>query len=184
MKNRFKKLMVIIGIAGALSMVVYGCGGKAEETEVRQEKNTEQDEGTKTSGEASEGKESEAQEEAAEAGYLEKVSVTEELYGDICEIGNMQFAVSEIMVMGDENGTEIMVSAASGSEEAGNLITVAYDENTRFYKKTIWNGGKDYEDADASADDLTEGFTAEMKGHYEGEIFYASEVWLVEVILP
>lgn len=175
MKNRFRKFMMVIGTAGVLGMAVYGCGEKeekTEKTEIRQEEHSEQEEGTQNPGDASEEKENAEQAEE------------EELCGDICKIGDMQFSVSEITVMEEESGTEIMVSAAPGSEEAGNLITVVYDENTRFYKKTIWNGGKDYEDADASAEELTEGFTAEMKGHYEGETFYASEIQLVEVILP
>ncbi len=110
------------------------------------------------------------------------VSGQTELSGDICEIGDMQFTVSEITITEDEEGVETMVSAAPGNDSA-KLITVVYDENTVFTKRTIWDMGARYEDKEAASADLEENLTAEMKGSYEGEKFHASEVRIVEVVL-
>lgn len=156
MKNRWKKFMMIAGTVSILGMSVYGCGGNAEETGSRQEESPEED--------------------------TMESSALEELSGDICEIGEMQFIVNEITVM-KEDDSEIMVVGAPGNEEDRNLITVSYDENTRFYKRTIRNGGADYEDSDASSEDLEKGMTVEMQGMYESGSFHASEVQIVEVIL-
>ncbi len=113
------------------------------------------------------------------------VSGQTELSGDICEIGDMQFTVNEITITEDEMGGEtaaVMVIGAPGDGSA-NLITVVYDENTVFTKRTIWDMGARYEDKEAASADLEENLTAEMKGSYEGEKFHASEVRIVEVVL-
>lgn len=158
--------MMLIGILSVLSTAVYGCSGNTEETETGQQE-----------------REEEPEEAAGDLEHAAESSALEELSGDVYEIGTMQFVVNEITVIKGEGDTAIMVVGAPGNEADMNLITVAYDEDTRFYKRTIRNGGADYEDSDASPEDLAEGMTAEMKGNYEGDVFHASEVQLVEVIM-
>ena len=132
-----------------------------------------------------------------ENGEGEPVSGTEEgnkfhyikedkdLYGDICEIGENQFTVTEIYVETDEDGGTIMVEVAegTGAQEEAPKITVVYDENTKFVKQKIWDGGAGHEEREGSAADLQKGFTAEMNGSYEGDVFHATEILIVEVIL-
>lgn len=43
--------------------------------------------------------------------------------------------------------------------------------------------GADYEENEGSAADLKKGLTAEMNGGYEGDVFHAAEILIVEVIL-
>ncbi len=109
-----------------------------------------------------------------------------DLYGDISEISDGQFTVNEVIVETKEiNGTVVdtMASAAPGYEDMMDTITVVYDENTVFTKKTIWDGGARYEEKKASPADMEKGLTAEMKGSYEEDIFHATEILLVEVVL-
>lgn len=106
-----------------------------------------------------------------------------DLYGDICEIGENQFTVTEIYVETAENGGEIMAATAPGAEGEASKITVTYDENTKFIKQKIWDGGAGHEEKEGSAADLQKGFTAEMNGSYEGDVFHATEILIVEVIL-
>lgn len=158
MKNRWKKFMMIAGAVSVLGTAVYGCGGNAEETGSRQEESPEEDTETEPQEETAGGKEPSG---TADAEHTTESSALEELSGDIYEIGDMQFVVNEITVMEGEDDSEIMVIGAPGNEEDMNLITVTYDENTRFYKRTIRNGGADYEDSGASSEDLEKGMTAE-----------------------
>lgn len=170
MKNGMKKRIITAGILCMMSLAVYGCG-KSEEASKVSEEQEEADLSGETSGQ---------EEEKAEIKNSSQDSSLMELSGDIQDIGDMQFTVSEILVSEGEGGAEIAISVTDESKM--NLITVAYDEETYFYKRTIRNGGADYEDSDASPADLKKGNTAEMKGNYEGEIFHASEVQIVEVI--
>lgn len=123
---------------------------------------------------------------ASEAGEDRKfhyINEDKDLYGDICEIGDMQFTVTEIYMETGENGGEIMVGLAAGAEEESSKITVVYDENTTFVKQKIWDGGANHEEREGTAADLKKGLTAEMNGSYEGDVFHATEILIVEVIL-
>lgn len=123
---------------------------------------------------------------ASEAGEDRKfhyINEDKDLYGDICEIGDMQFTVTEIYMATGENGGEVMVGAAPGAEEESSKITVVYDENTTFVKQKIWDGGANHEEREGTAADIKKGLTAEMNGSYEGDVFHATEILIVEVIL-
>lgn len=116
---------------------------------------------------------------------LHYIEEDRDLYGDIWEVGDGQFTVIEIYTDKTEDGGEIMAAPADGTDEQEEApkITVAYDENTKFIKKKIWDGGAGHEETEGSAADLREGFTAEMNGSYEGDVFHATEIVIVEVIL-
>lgn len=200
MKNRWKKLMIVLGTAGVMSLAVYGCsGGTAQETgqeemsgtearatsEDRTEARATSEGRTEEQTTSEDGTEDVQQEDSSdgEKNVPEEAADIEELMGDIQRIGEGQFVVAEIYQETMDDGSELMVVDASGNEENMNLITVVYDDSTVFFKRTIRNGGADYEDSEAAADDLEEGLTAEMEGSYEGEIFHASRIKLIEVIL-
>ena len=106
-----------------------------------------------------------------------------DLCGDIYEIGDKQFTVTEIFTDTVEDGGEIMVMGAPGTEAESPKITVVYDENTVFEKQKIWDGGASHEEREGSAADLQKGFTAEMWGSYEGDVFHATAIKVVEVII-
>lgn len=132
--------------------------------------------------ESGEGEPAPAAESGKEFHYIEE---DKDLYGDIWEIGDGQFTVIEIYTDKTEDGGDIMVLPAdgTGAQEEAPKITVAYDENTKFIKKKIWDGGANYEEREGTAADLKKGLTAEMKGSYEGDVFHATEILIVEVIL-
>lgn len=106
-----------------------------------------------------------------------------DLYGDIYEVGDEQFTVTEIYTDTLEGGGDIMVMGAPGTEAETPKITVVYDDNTTFEKQKIWDGGASHEETEGSAADLQKGFTAEMWGSYEGDVFHATAIRIVEVIL-
>lgn len=106
-----------------------------------------------------------------------------DLCGDIYEIGDKQFTVTEIFTDTVEGGGEVMVMGAPGTEAESPKITVVYDENTVFEKQKIWDGGASHEEREGSAADLQKGFTAEMWGSYEGDVFHATAIKVIEVII-
>lgn len=112
--------------------------------------------------------------------YIEE---NKDLYGDIWEVGEGQFSVTEIYNEKLEDGGEIMVAQAEETAGEAPKITVVYDENTKFVRKKIWDGGANHEEWEGTAADLKKGLTAEMNGSYEGDVFHATEILIVEVVL-
>lgn len=106
-----------------------------------------------------------------------------DLYGDICEVGEKQFTVTEIYTESNDDGSDVMVAVASEAEAESSKITVVYDDNTAFEKQKIWDGGASHEEKEGSAADLQKGFSVEMWGSYEGDVFHATAIRIVEVIL-
>lgn len=129
------------------------------------------------------GKELPAPLDGAAADKLHYINEDKDLYGDICEIGDMQFTVTEIYMETGDDGGEVMTSIAPDAQAETPKITIAYDENTKFVKQVIRDGGASHEEREGSAADLKKGFTAEMNGSYEGDVFHATDILIVEVIL-
>ena len=196
MKKRLQKRILLIALAALVCLAVSGCGkggetqetgqteaaggeerdGQPEEAEKKQEAENESPEGSKTEDpKASSDKSTEqtdgtpAQEEAS-------------LCGDVYDLGNQKFILNKATVEEDENGTEIAVMTIPSEESSMSLVTVSYDDATEFYKRTIRDGGASYEDSASSADELTKGTSVELWGSYEGEIFHASQIQIVDVI--
>ena len=111
------------------------------------------------------------------------INEDKDLYGDIWEVGDGQFTVTEIYNEKFEDGSEIMASPAEEAAGEAPKITVVYDEKTKFIRQTIRDGGASHEEKEGTAADLEKGLTAEMNGSYEGDIFHATEILIVEVIL-
>ena len=123
-----------------------------------------------------------AKNSAADAGQESSGETGEEsrLYGEIQEISDQTFVLNEAIEEAGESGTDIMMLPLD--EEEMKLITVAWDENTRFVQRTIRNGGADYEDGESSSEALKTGAMTEVWGSYEGEVFRASLVRLTEMV--
>lgn len=104
----------------------------------------------------------------------------QELVGDVQEIGEGRFVIAKAELEEDENGGQIMTSSVNPDEES--FVTVVYGDDTTFTKRTIYDGGARYEDADGSSADLAEGMEVELTGSYEGGEYRAKTVRLVTVI--
>lgn len=57
------------------------------------------------------------------------------------------------------------------------------NEDTHIYQRTIRDGGASYEDSESSFEKLEKGMEVNLKGSYEGDVYLASEVQIVDVIL-
>ena len=153
------------GLAGALGLGICGCGT-----------------GDASSGSGSAGQQEAAQEERVQE-ETQTNSVSEsgepDLSGEIQEISDQTFVLNEIIEEEGEGGTEI--AALPLDEAEMSLITAVWDENTRFTRRTIKNGGADYEDSESSPEALETGAMVNLWGSYEGDVFPASQVRLTEV---
>ncbi len=190
---QWRNRIVVTGMIGILGLGLTGCGETAEPvSEVENLEGEPIEEGKEESGDGmeqpdSEGKEADgteqpvSNEEEADTDADKPAFAEAELYGDILELGDGQFTISEITV--EEHGEEeVMVMGAPGNDSI-HKITVTYDEDTVFIKQKIWDGGESHEEREGTSADLKEDFTVEMKGNYEGDIFHATEIKVVEVIL-
>lgn len=61
------------------------------------------------------------------------------------------------------------------------LIQVVFDDDTYFYKRTIYGNGESYEDAQAGFGDLQEDMSVEMKGRFENDVFYATQIRIIKI---
>ena len=174
--QKMRTRLMAAGLAGALGLGICGCGT-----------------GDASSGSGSTGQQEAVQEETAQedmtqgrSGQQEETqtnSVSEsgepDLSGEIREISDQTFVLNEIIEEEGEGGTEI--AALPLDEAEMNLITAVWDENTRFTRRTIKNGGADYEDSESSPEALETGAMVNLWGSYEGDVFWASQVRLTEV---
>ena len=173
MKNKVwnKKLRIRLmaaGLAGALSLGLWGCKGADSSSasgQVSQEAEARE----------SAGQDSTVREDTEQSGDTQGA---DELYGEIREVSAQTFALSRVLEEEAGDGTEIAMLPVEEGEMK--LVTVAWDENTKFVKRTIRNGGADYEDSESFPEALETGAMAELQGSYEGDTFLASQVRLVE----
>lgn len=207
--NNCRKRFIITGVIMMMGLGITGCTKTSESAEdaevstvVAEDLQTaEKPEGGEASGEnlkdgeapgedsedekgGQDGDSSDDSQEDADSSSLRYMPDTEgDLYGDICEVGEKEFTVTEIFTDTVEGGGDIMIMGAPGTEEESPKITVVYDADTVFEKQKIWDGGAGHEEKEGSAADLQKGFTAEMWGSYEGDVFHATAIKIVEVIL-
>lgn len=195
-----RKKLIITGIIMMMGAGLTGCTKNGENAEadsgfaVEAEdlpgadalENGEVPAGDGADGEPSEGKPADEENPGTEDTDNKAGHIPDEegdLLGDIYEVGEGQFTVTEIYTETDDDGGGIMVMEAPGAETESVKITVVYDDNTVFEKQKIWDGGANHEEKEGSAADLQKGFTTEMWGSYEGDVFHATAIKIVEVIL-
>lgn len=174
--QKMRTRLMAAGLAGALGLGICGCGtgdassasGSTGQQEAVQEETAQEDMTQGRSGQQEE-KQTNSVSESGEP----------DLSGEIREISDQTFVLNEIIEEEGEGGTEI--AALPLDEAEMNLITAVWDENTRFTRRTIKNGGADYEDSESSPEALETGAMVNLWGSYEGDVFRASQVRLTEV---
>ncbi len=163
--QKMRTQLMAAGLAGAFALGICGCGtgdassasGNAGQQETVQKERVQEETQTNSVSESGE----------------------PDLSGEIREISDQTFVLNEIIEEEGEGGTEI--AALPLDEAEMSLITAVWDENTRFTRRTIKNGGADYEDSESSPEALETGAVVNLWGSYEGDVFRASQVRLTEV---
>lgn len=103
--------------------------------------------------------------------------------GTVEKIDSDSFYISEDVTEILDDGTMLMGSAASTGAAIpdSDLLQVVYDDTTRFYIRTIYNGGESYDDSEASSGDLELQALVSLKGEIRDDIFYADEVRISKI---
>lgn len=109
-------------------------------------------------------------------------AVDADFMGKVWAIAEGAFSIVEIKVQIFEDGS-IASSAPSSNADIpdSQLVHVVFDEDTYFYVRTICGGGESYEDAEAGFQDLKEHMSVDLKGRFENDVFYATEIRMLKV---
>lgn len=192
MKKNVWNRIKLFALAGTMSLALLGCGGTGgtKEGDPVQEEQSEdlnsKDKETPANGEEqpeSPEENIEPEKQADNTGAQDE----EEPLGEITELGNGQFTIKKFYQETLEDGSQLVGSPAEGAEDEGDMefgsLTVLCDENTHIYQRTIRDGGANYEDSESSFEKLKKGMQVSLEGSYEGDVFHATEVQIVEVII-
>ncbi len=202
MKAGMKKVIIVSGMVFMLGLWTAGCGlntadfpaeekrSEAEESEEpeKQDSTADADENETDKNEADE---IEAKQSGTETDEAQDVStgrwhvldpetaaaVDADFEGEVWKIDSDSFYIVETETEFSGDGTMAASSPAVGVEISDSeLIRVVFDEDTRFYTRTIYDNGARYEDAEAEFKDLKQYGSVALKGEFKNDIFCADEV--------
>lgn len=108
--------------------------------------------------------------------------VDADFLGVVWKLDEDSFWIVEMETEILEDGSQVSGSPSSDAEVPDSeLIQVVFDENTRFYNRTIYNGGERYEDSEAGISELGEKDSVDLKGSFQNDVFHATEVRINKV---
>lgn len=180
MKTKMKKAIVLLGAVCIFNTLLAGCGSDSEPAAKTEEAQTElPEEGSdiplEENSENTEGKWQVLEPDVAAA-------VDADFMGKVWKIEEDSFFIAEKKVMILDDGSISSSTPSSNAEiPDSQLIPVVFDEDTHFYIRTIQGDGESHEDKDAGFQDLKEQMSVEMKGKFEDNVFYATEIRLLEI---
>lgn len=103
--------------------------------------------------------------------------------GKVCKLDEDSFWIVEVQAKVLEDGSTVTSSPASNVEiPDSDLIQVVFDENTRFYIRTIHNGGESHEDSEAAFGDLSDEVSVDLRGSFQNDVFHATEVQINKIV--
>lgn len=101
--------------------------------------------------------------------------------GTVKKIDPDSFYITETQSEVMEDGSLLAIDA-SADAQAADFIQVVFEEDTRFYIRTIYEGGERYEDSEAAFEDLAQNMSVDLKGEFVGDVFHAYEVRMISVV--
>lgn len=108
-------------------------------------------------------------------------AVDADFIGTIRHIAEGAFSITETQIQVMDDGSITGSSFSSNADVPDSLlIHVVVDDDTYFYIRTISASGDSYEDAEAGFGDLQDHMSVELKGSFENDVFYASEVRMIK----
>ena len=196
MKNKLKKMILLLTVTSMLCLTTTGCSSapvsnqdpepvsEADETpedlpdnEIQADKpeDLSDNESSQSEDENSSGKYHVFDPELAE--YLDA-----DFECTVWRLEEGSFYAAEVYCEILEDGS-ILSSAPSSysSLNDSDLFQVIYDDDTYFYIRTIYDNGKRHEDTDAGPEDLEEYLNCDLKGSFKNDVFYATEIRIIKV---
>lgn len=192
MKRKWNRILTITGTICLLCMSATACGptSTASEAEENAADSTQMpDSGTDSAPSADADTADEADSSGDTDGRWHVLDpetaslVDADFEGTVEKIASDSFFISETVTEILDDGTMLMGTAASTDVAIpdSDLLRVVYDDTTRFYIRTIYNGGESYDDSEFSSDDLELQALVSLKGEIRDDIFYADEVRISKV---
>ncbi len=174
MNMKLKKVMVWFGTVCMLNVLAVGCGANSESVAKTEEAKTD------------EGLSEEPQENTSSKWQVLEpdvaAAVDADFVGKVWKIEEDSFFIVEKKVKILEDGSLAYSSPSSNADiPDSQLIPVVFEDNTNFYIRTTDENGENYKDKEAGFQDLEEYMSVEMKGSFENDVFYATEIRLVEL---
>lgn len=205
MRKKVKTKMMVLGAVCMLCMTATACSTKDGENNTQEAEEssapTQADEGTEnesidpSSTDSNKGQDTSADSTAAGTDNTEETTennndnngkwhvvdpeiaeqIDADFEGNVKKIEGNAFFISETVTEITEDGFLMTMSAAEDVPDS-DLLKVVYDDNTRFYTRTIFNSGESYEDSESKADSLEIEDSVSLKGSIKDDVFYADEV--------
>lgn len=109
-------------------------------------------------------------------------AVDADFIGTIWHIAEGAFSIAETQIQLLDDGSLVGSGLSSNANiPDSQLIHVVVDDDTYFYTRTFSGNGDSYEDTEAGFGDLKEHMSVEMKGSFENDVFYASEIRIIKI---
>lgn len=205
MRNKLKKMILLLTVTSVLCLAAMGCSsdpvpgqnpepvsakteGPTDESEDKP--NAETEENMKDPVAAAEPSDngsgqSEDQNDGGKWHVLDP-ELAKELDADfeciVWELKEDSFYAAEVHTEILEDGSLLTGSPSSESTlDDSELFQVVYDDNTHFYVRNIYDNGDRFEDTEAGPKDLEIYSDCALKGYFEDDIFYASEIRISKV---
>lgn len=202
MRKKVKTKMMVLGAVCMLCMTATACGTKDGENNTQEaeessaptqaDEETENESTDPSSTDSNEDQNTSADSTATETDNTEETAesnngrwhvvdpeiakqIDADFEGNVKKIEGNAFFISETVTEITEDGFLMTMSAAEDVPDS-DLLKVVYDDNTRFYTRTIFNGGESYEDSESKADSLEIEDSVSLKGSIKDDVFYADEV--------
>lgn len=205
MRKNMKTTMMVLGAVCMLCMTATACGSKDGESNTQEAEEssapTQTDEGTEneftdpSSTDSNKGQDTSADSATTGTDNTEETAennndnngrwhvvdpeiakqIDADFEGNVKKIEENAFFISETITEITEDGFLMTVSAAEDVPDS-DLLKVVYNDNTRFYTRTIFNNGESYEDFESKADSLEIEDSVSLKGSIKDDVFYADEV--------
>lgn len=109
-------------------------------------------------------------------------AVDADFIGTVWHIAEGAFSIAETHIQILDDGS---IAGSGLSSNAiipdSQLIHVVVDDDTYFYIRAFSGNGDSYEDTEGGFGDLKEHTSVEMKGSFENDVFYASEVRIIKI---
>lgn len=97
--------------------------------------------------------------------------------GSVMKIDADFFYIAETQTEIMEDGSLLGVDASTEAQlPDSDLIQVVFEEDARFYIRTIYENGARHEDSEAEFKDLEQNMSVSLKGEFAGDVFHAKEI--------
>lgn len=189
MKMKTRKIIVLLGIVSTLNIWMTGCGTTHEYNTKIPGNETVETLPEKTSDMPSEDNDADTakvQENATGRWQVLDPEVAAafdaDFKGKVWKITEDSFYIVETKVKVLEDGSLATGTPSSNAPiPDSQLIHVVFDDDTSFLVRTIYDNGESHEDEEAGFEDLKKHMAVDMKGHFENDVFYATEIRLPKI---